>query len=679
MAQTANKYSAQLKAKLVEMVRAGHSPSELAKYHAPSTQTIQRWYQQAIRDEQPGEPQSEQINPSQSTATQAAAQVVVAEGGQQDSATAEQAPFEPAWASAEQTGGETEQESGHKAADHKVADHQAQRGPVSESLRRGRKWLRQGDEIRRRRGAEAALPAYTEAIELLEMATRELYDNETRREWGVALERLGDAVFATEGPGTALTYYEQWHEVAETLAVEHGGVQARQDWSSALQRLARAIEISDSPERALPYYRQAATLCEKLADELQEDKTARLNWAQALDRLAISVEHVAGAESALPHFRKALNLREDLCGSATGLPAQIPQNLAQQLAQEAAAYFAQMHQGVFEYSRDGYPPNPAPAYRQSVRGDGQSGQQHRHVGTSGAAPVSPQGGYSADNARNGSGSAAGGDHQVVAFDAAEDSGQPLVDRGLEHARRGDQLYEHSGPGGAIPAYRRAIELLEQAARATEEADTCREWGVTLERLGDAILEEEGPSEALPYYQHWCEIAETLADEQNNVRAFRDYSVALSRVGYALHSSSAPQAAMSYYQKALELREEIAAEQGSFDAKKDWALALERLGSVIEETDGAEAALPRYMQALDLRREVAESQAHNVAARRAYGLANERVGMAVLTVHGPEESLPYFQTLSDVFTRLEEDLGTSEAAEEREKADTMLGKVQMAVM
>ncbi|MCG5530706.1 hypothetical protein LRD18_07430 [Halorhodospira halochloris] len=766
MAQTAQKYSAQFKEKLVEMVRAGHSPSELAQKYTPSAKTIQRWYQQAVGSGEPDSGRQEQQEkqdqhtdqtPPPNEARMPTGRQVTKEGQAPEKVTKDgpkEGPREGQTPTKTPAANSRAPAKGRKATKGQATtrDRSAKKGPTPKNdsasaevpkeqgsanpvgqpesqksdngaaaqqqsataqpaalaqsstqtdepqqgapkkagnadkdrLKRGRKWLRKGDEVRRRRGAEAALPAYTEAIELLEMAARDSDDKATRREWGIALERLGDAVFATEGPGAALTYYEQWHEVAEALVAEHGGIQARQDWSTALQRLARAIEISDSPERALTYYRQAAELCEELANEQhdtgqQDAKYARLSWAQALDRLAVNVERVAGTESALPHFRRALSLREELCGSSTTLPAQIPQNLAQQLAREAAAHFAQMHQGMFEHTTTGYAPRPALSYGQTSPEEGYLAQHKRHTGESGAAPAHAQVGSHADSGAYSSGSATGDRHRVEAFDAAEDPGQPLVDRGLEHARRGDQLYEHSGPGAAIPAYRRAIELLEEAARTTEEAETCREWGVTLERLGDALLEEEGPDEALPYYQHWCEIAETLAAEQNSVRAYRDYSVALSRVGYALHSSEAPQAAMSYYQKALELREELAAEQGTTEAKKDWALALERFGSVIEEVDGAQAALPRYMQALELRREVAERQPQDIAARRAYGLANERAGMAVLTANGPEESLPYFQALADVFTQLEEELGTREAAEEREKADTMLGKVQMAVM
>ena len=44
-------YSAELKRQIVELVRAGRSPSELAKEFEPTAQTIQNWIRQADRDE----------------------------------------------------------------------------------------------------------------------------------------------------------------------------------------------------------------------------------------------------------------------------------------------------------------------------------------------------------------------------------------------------------------------------------------------------------------------------------------------------------------------------------------------------------------------------------------------------------------------------------------------------
>jgi transposase len=44
-------YPAEFKQQMVELVRAGRSPSELAKEFEPSGQTIRNWVVQADRDE----------------------------------------------------------------------------------------------------------------------------------------------------------------------------------------------------------------------------------------------------------------------------------------------------------------------------------------------------------------------------------------------------------------------------------------------------------------------------------------------------------------------------------------------------------------------------------------------------------------------------------------------------
>ena len=44
-------YPAELKRQIVELVRAGRSPAELAREFEPTAQTIQNWVRQADRDE----------------------------------------------------------------------------------------------------------------------------------------------------------------------------------------------------------------------------------------------------------------------------------------------------------------------------------------------------------------------------------------------------------------------------------------------------------------------------------------------------------------------------------------------------------------------------------------------------------------------------------------------------
>ena len=44
-------YPSELKRQIVELVRAGRSPSELAKAFEPTAQTIQNWVRQADRDQ----------------------------------------------------------------------------------------------------------------------------------------------------------------------------------------------------------------------------------------------------------------------------------------------------------------------------------------------------------------------------------------------------------------------------------------------------------------------------------------------------------------------------------------------------------------------------------------------------------------------------------------------------
>ena len=51
MPSTRPPYPSELKRQIVELVRAGRSPSELAKEFEPTAQTIQNWIRQADRDE----------------------------------------------------------------------------------------------------------------------------------------------------------------------------------------------------------------------------------------------------------------------------------------------------------------------------------------------------------------------------------------------------------------------------------------------------------------------------------------------------------------------------------------------------------------------------------------------------------------------------------------------------
>ena len=51
MPPTRPPYPAELKRQIVELVRAGRSPSELAREFEPTAQTIQNWVRQADRDE----------------------------------------------------------------------------------------------------------------------------------------------------------------------------------------------------------------------------------------------------------------------------------------------------------------------------------------------------------------------------------------------------------------------------------------------------------------------------------------------------------------------------------------------------------------------------------------------------------------------------------------------------
>ena len=51
MPATRPPYPSELKRQIIELVRAGRSPSELAKEFEPTAETIQNWIRQANRDE----------------------------------------------------------------------------------------------------------------------------------------------------------------------------------------------------------------------------------------------------------------------------------------------------------------------------------------------------------------------------------------------------------------------------------------------------------------------------------------------------------------------------------------------------------------------------------------------------------------------------------------------------
>jgi len=51
MAQTRKRYAPEFQRRMVELVRAGRSPEELAKEFEPSPNTIRKWAQQADIDE----------------------------------------------------------------------------------------------------------------------------------------------------------------------------------------------------------------------------------------------------------------------------------------------------------------------------------------------------------------------------------------------------------------------------------------------------------------------------------------------------------------------------------------------------------------------------------------------------------------------------------------------------
>ena len=51
MPPTRPPYPSELKHQIIELVRAGRSPSELAREFEPTAQTIQNWVRQADRDE----------------------------------------------------------------------------------------------------------------------------------------------------------------------------------------------------------------------------------------------------------------------------------------------------------------------------------------------------------------------------------------------------------------------------------------------------------------------------------------------------------------------------------------------------------------------------------------------------------------------------------------------------
>ena len=50
MPPTRPPYPSELKRQIVELVRAGRSPAELAREFEPTAQTIQNWVRQADRD-----------------------------------------------------------------------------------------------------------------------------------------------------------------------------------------------------------------------------------------------------------------------------------------------------------------------------------------------------------------------------------------------------------------------------------------------------------------------------------------------------------------------------------------------------------------------------------------------------------------------------------------------------
>lgn len=51
MPTTCPPYPSELRRQIIELVRAGRSPSELAKEFEPTAQTIQNWIRQADRNE----------------------------------------------------------------------------------------------------------------------------------------------------------------------------------------------------------------------------------------------------------------------------------------------------------------------------------------------------------------------------------------------------------------------------------------------------------------------------------------------------------------------------------------------------------------------------------------------------------------------------------------------------
>ena len=51
MPPTRPPYPSELKHQIIELVRAGRSPAELAREFEPTAQTIQNWIRQADRDE----------------------------------------------------------------------------------------------------------------------------------------------------------------------------------------------------------------------------------------------------------------------------------------------------------------------------------------------------------------------------------------------------------------------------------------------------------------------------------------------------------------------------------------------------------------------------------------------------------------------------------------------------
>ena len=191
---------------------------------------------------------------------------------------------------------------------------------------------------------------------------------------------------------------------------------------------------------------------------------------------------------------------------------------------------------------------------------------------------------------------------------------------------GGQVQWEAGAGAiATQSLREALDLRQQLARWSDDAETLSDLALAWSLLGDVARDGGAEHEAEEAYREAVRLRRRVGDETGAHRHLRLLSVALGRLGRHLFRQERTNEARDCLDEAVALATQLtAADPGRVAWQMEASVAQTRLAEVLQQLGDLDGALDALRQAVAVRRELAEHEPDNARWQTLLAVARGKV-------------------------------------------------------